>query len=615
MFHQDFYTHCGRGRRPKFAAYDFETDGLGGPVVAISYIMEGEKNATYLAGGSERDLLQRLLDVMCHNNNFTWFAHNAQYEFRYFIDYLLDNRDHVHFFLRTDSDIFMIVIDLPDYGEKARLVLRDSFAIWDLSLEKIGATFCPDLPKLKLDFEKERFDPKNPHHIEYAKRDSETLLLSLIRFNEILLDNFDVNVATTRSSTALMAWQRTLGVGECYYNDKANEDFVRSAYYGGLVFLTNTRRFENTRTFDINSSYPFQMISCLMPHGNSIRTRLYSNGHLGIYHCTLVAPDDLVVPIIPKRDSKGIVWPRGTFETTVTNIELEFAVRHGYRLLQIHDGRIWHSTCQPFMDFISRCIEIRSTNETGSTLDWTAKYMQNGLYGKFGSKRKRRKILTTIEDNDTDDFEFWGDFFIKTETAEDMQCLPQWSVFITANARLHLLRTVYAIGPENVLYGDTDSITVREGISLPTGKNYGQWKEEKNWRDFRAHGPKVYAGRLMSGELRGAAKGIPRRTWERKDEAGNVIWSVFRSILEADDNAVVRYKTLEKFVTAMKTRYNGEHEAERSLSQLGHSRTWQELPDGRVRPRYWHEIEARERGSLPAARGGDTPERGSVATA
>lgn len=596
----DYYARGGRGKRPKFAAFDFETEGLGGRVLAVSYMMEGESEAHYYTHGTELRIIQHIFDVMAENHKFTWYAHNAQYEFRYFTDLLLDHRENVRFFLRTDSDVFMLVVALPDYGEKVSIVMKDSFAIWDLSLKKVTETFCPDLPKMELDLENIQFDPKDPYHIAYAKRDSHALLLSLIRFNEIIRDTFDVNLHSTRAGTALAAWQRTLKSGERYFNAKEDEDFIRSAYYGGLVFLTSTLRHEGAQTYDINSSYPYQMLSHLMPKGKSVRIKRISRICLGIYDVTIIAPDNLIVPIIPKRDKKGIVWPRGLFRTTVTNYEIEFALKHGYRLVEVHDGRIWNDTCQPFLEFISKCVSIRMSNESGSTLDWSAKYMQNSLYGKFGAKRKRRKLYAHLSEDEMVGASMWGEFWIKEEYSDDMQCLPQWSVFITAHARLHLLRTIYAVGPSNVLYGDTDSITCRQGVEIGTGKEYGKWKLEKTWQEFRAHGPKVYAGHLESGKVQGAAKGIPRRTWEKS--------GIFDAILNSEDDKVVRYRTLEKFVVSLKTRYNGERDATRSLSSLGHSRSWAEQSNGDVRPRYWHEIEARER-RLPDQAEGDIFQR------
>ena len=36
----DYFTKCGPGKRPLFAAFDFETDGLGGKLLAASTSIE-----------------------------------------------------------------------------------------------------------------------------------------------------------------------------------------------------------------------------------------------------------------------------------------------------------------------------------------------------------------------------------------------------------------------------------------------------------------------------------------------------------------------------------------------------------------------------------------------
>ena len=589
MKRPDYYTRCGPGKRPLFAVFDFETDGLGGPVLAVSYMKEGDAEPGFLSGGSPASLVQRIFDIMAENWQFTWFAHNAQYEFRYFIDGLIEHKEHVSFFCRTDSDVFMITIRLPDYGEKAVLVMRDSMVLWDRSLREFADTFCPELPKLEIDWERETFDAKKPEHVSYAKRDSEALLLSLVRFNDLVRERFDVNLRSTVASTGIAAWQRTLDADERYFNPKDHEDYIRSAYYGGLVFLTDTNLWQGAKTYDLNSSYPYQMLEHAMPIGACVRTNLFSARHLGIYSVTVRAPSDLIVPCLPKRDGRGIVWPAGIFETTVTSVELKFAVTHGYRVLQIHDGRVWQETCKPFEQFISACRDIRLANPD-TALDQVAKRIQNATYGKYGSKRTRRKIYASLTEEESIGAEMWGDFFIKEELANDMQCLPQWAIFITAYARLHLLQQIYMVGATNVLYGDTDSITLKPGYIIPCSKEYGGWKLDKDWIDFRARAPKVYAGHLAGKDgtvaLKGAVKGIPRKQWERS--------GIFQRVLNGDRTSVVEYRTLNKFVQCLKDRYNGEHEASRSLSSLVNSRSWKQLPDGSVRPRTWQEIEERE---------------------
>lgn len=577
----DYYTRCYPGKRPRFATFDFETAGLGGPIVAISYAREGDLEPGYICEG---DMLQELLDIMMESWEFTWFAHNAQYEFRYFTEGLIEHSEQVSFYLRTNSDMFMITIQLPDYGDKARLVMRDSMALWDGSLASFTDNFCKDIPKLELDFERETFDPSNEYHIRYAKTDSWSLLYCLARFNQLYRETFDINIRSTIAGTALAAWQRTLEKDEKYYNSKAHEDFIRSAYYGGLVFITDTNKIEGAKTYDINSSYPYQMMTHVVPKGNPARTRLFDKQRLGIYRVIVKAPADLVVPILPKRDKKGIVWPAGTFETTVTSAELKFAVANGYTITEIIDGRVWFETCKPFDDFIHKCRSIRLANP-GTALDKVAKLTQNSLYGKFGSRRERKRLYAELSNEEAIGSEPWGDFWIKTEVAKDMQCLPQWAVFITAYARLHLLQSVYMAGPANCLYGDTDSITVRPRIDLPTGFDYGDWKLDKRWDTFRAKGPKIYAG-TVEGELKGAAKGIPRRVWSSQ--------GVLASIYAGDTDRVVSYKRLEKYMQTLRTGHLGQRDATRSLSSLGNSRTWEPREDGTVRPRTWEEIEARE---------------------
>lgn len=606
----DCYMRCGPGKRPKYAAFDFETDGFGGKILACSYQMEGELEPTYFCKG---DILQKMFYIMCENHDFTWYAHNAQYEWRYFISRLEERKNDLTIFPRTDSDIFMLSIRLPEYDDgetKARLVMRDSFAVFPQTLKKFAENFTPELPKGEIDFETTMFDAKNPEHIAYSKRDSEALLKSLIRFDDLLYEHFDIHLRLTAAGTAVAGWQRTLDKETRYYNSKPDEDFIRSGYYGGLVFLTDTNVHENAITYDIRSSYPSQMINHDMPLGNPSRATKISRRDLGIYRVTVRAPRDLIVPILPKRDDKGIMWPAGTFETTSTGSELIFAMDHGYEVLKVHEGLTWHRRIRPFNDFINKCIYLRETY-VGTALEMVAKQMQNSLYGRLAAKLIRRVFYSSVNDNDAEGFEPWGEFFVRDEKSDDIKRLPQWAVFITAYARLHLLGAAYHAGPENCLYADTDSLTLKASVELPTGPNYGDWQVDKRWIDFRPSGAKVYSGHMIdpkTGEiiLKGAAKGIPRKEWNRRkhETDSTVLEAVFNG-----EAKTVDYISLEKFAVALKTGYIGTHEAKRTLSNLSNSRSWVLLENGKVRPRAYGEklcetVDCSERSGLPKLKTG-----------
>lgn len=491
-------------------AFDVETEGLGGRLLSVQWGIFG--TIEYRTGP---DMLDEFINAICRfPKPVIWYGHFAQYDWRYMLETFAVRKMLIEVCMRTDNDVYEIRI----MTEKGPVIMRDSYAIWNSPLEKLASSFCPEIPKLKIDIE--HFDPQNAAHIEYAKRDVQILLVGLPRLFAMLQKHFGVTPSGTFAGTSLRGWQKTLAPDEIYKVERLNEKelFIRQAYYGGLVFLTSTATHANCETYDINSSYPAAMIEWGVPYGRAVECSDYHCGLPGIYHVTVRAPDDLIVPILPARNEKGAMrWYRGTFETVVTNRELIFAANHGYEILDVKSGLVFEETVFPFNDLIDHCRNIRRAFKGGPE-EILAKYMQNSLYGKFGSRRERLRIIPAhmAEPGELegltpyDDAGFW---YVKKEIDEEMRCMPAWAVFITANARLRLLQAVYTIGPENVLYGDTDSITIKAGTrgALDVGDEYGQWKFEKAWAEFRAIAPKVYSGVLCDGRRTGAAKGLPRK--------------------------------------------------------------------------------------------------------
>lgn len=575
------YQRGGPGKRDKIATWDVETDGLGGKLLAATWIREGDTEAVYITGEPEH-IIQEMFLTMCENHKFVWFAHNAQYDLRYFVERLMERMDDLSIYLRTDTDIFMVTLALPEYGDKATLVMKDSFALFPYSLDAFSKSMCPELPKLQIDFSKVKFNPSNQEHIEYAKRDVESLLTALLRFDSLIFDTFDVHFKATTASTALAAWERSLGKDEHYRPPSGYDEFIRSGYYGGLVFLTDTNMQHRAKSYDCNSSYPYQMMTHPLPIGNPIATLEYNPNVLGMYRAVIKSPEGLKVPCIPHRDNKGIVWPSGTFETTVTSVDLGFALSIGYKILEVKEGIFWEKSAKPFESFISKCRDLRFKYK-GQALEMVAKLMQNSLYGKFGSKKVRRKIYAHLPDDEIEGCDAWGDFLVRDEIDDEMLSLPQWSVFVTAYARRHLLKLVYTIGVDNVLYGDTDSVTVREGVTVETGADYGQWKIDKDWTSFRARAPKVYAGILVKdSKMAGAIKGIPRKMWD----LSGALDLVYNGL-----NGTIAYQTVPSLINVLKEPDKKEaYDAKRSISNLSNSRTWKLEEDGSVLPRSFDEI-------------------------
>lgn len=555
-------------------AFDTETDGLGGPLLFISaFDFHGSH------GFKGPRMVAEFFAILAeHPYPFVWYAHNAQYDWRYFLAHIKENDIPCDISMRTETDIYQITVFL----DGQRIVMRDSLAIFPGTLREFANSFTPELPKGDIDFESgEVFEPENPDHVAYALRDAEILRRGLPRFNALLSRHFGVCLGHTTAGTALKAWQATLKDGEYYEPSKwgEREQFIRSGYYGGLVFLTRTDEVRNAVTFDINSSYPHQMATHGVPWGAVVSSVDYRSERMGLFRVRIKTPTGLVVPIIPRRDDAGYMrWSAGTFETTVTNAELKFAETHGYEVLDVEEGLLWEETVFPFSDFIDKCKFIRMKYK-GKPEETLAKLMQNSLYGKFGSRRERLSVFQPGTDDDTLDatpLDDDGYFWMRKEFANDLRCLPQWAVFITAHARLHLLRQIYTIGCHRVIYGDTDSLTVLSDAvgEFDSGAQYGQWKLEKHWDRFRALAPKVYAGVLDDGRVKGAAKGMPKKRMSEEK------WVALLN----GETVSVDYKTLPSLRVAMKRGQEPAKPISRLSTDIDHSQNWR-VEGTRVYPR------------------------------
>jgi hypothetical protein len=570
------YSHGGRGRDFKIAAFDLETDGLGGKVLFATALMEGGTDVVCFRG---RDCVADLFNYMCDYTDFIWFAHNAQYDWRYILNYLHDLSFTMRFSLRNDNSLYAITVILDD-GKTLRM--RDSYALFNQPLRGLAATFCPELPKGDIDFDRETFDPNKRSHVDYAKRDVEILVRGLRRFSDIVRERYDVNLASTFASTAMRAWERMLDKETRYFNPVKHETFIRSGYFGGLVFLTRNDAVKGAKTYDINSSYPYQMRKHGVPYGRIWTVRTFYDDRPGIYDVTIGTPDNLRVPIIPKRSIRGvtqsILWPRGVFRTTITSLELSFAIKHGYRLFEVHSGRVFEQIIHPFDDFVNLAETVRA-HFKGTAAEVVAKFIQNSLYGKLAARRERRGLYHERDIEDFTGCEAWDDggrYWVKREYADDMMVLPLWAVWITANARLHLLRAVYEeLGPDKVIYGDTDSITCVG--DLPTGKAYGDWKLEKSWEEFRAIAPKVYAGRLVSGQWAGACKGLPTRS---SAEENRIFSELFH---RGQSNAVIQ--SLPSLLVTMRGKSGSLRVMNRKSTDIANSNSWELGEPGEIRPR------------------------------
>lgn len=334
-----------------------------------------------------------------------------------------------------------------------------------------------------------------------------------------------------------------------------------------------------------------------MPYGTPMLVDQYKPGMLAIYDVEIETPEELTVPIVPSRDNQNnLVWRRGILRTKITNFELEFALAHGHILHKLHSGLVWQHTLSPFHEMIGKCKAIRRDYK-GSSFEIVAKYIQNSLSGKFGSKRIRNKLVigqSDIPDNVPVQIisEEFDNVYSYAEYSEDMPCKPEWSAFITAFARLRIISTVYAIGPDLCLYGDTDSLTVKEEADtskIDCGSAYGQFKFEKEWECFRAIAPKTYAGRLSQNPINQSKKKDNRGKWIGAGKGlkeTKMTQEKYQELFETGKTEV-EYLSLPSLVVALRKGIAPAVPASRVSSDLENSVNFS-LQGGKVRLKWAH---------------------------
>jgi hypothetical protein len=583
-------------KQPKFEyvinAFDTETDGLGGELLCITFACLNEKGQLMDSGVfSGPEMVERFFDFVIEKGaGNIWYAHNAQYDFRYLFPHIEKYADDLHpqIRLRAQNSVYQIGLSLKKDGEELQdaILLRDSMAFYPGTLKDLSEKFSPEASKLSgaIDFEKEKFDIKNVIHQNYAIRDSEALALSMYNLNEEIKKLYGVPMGATTAGTALKAWRRT--IKKEFYTHAPTIDFCRSAYYGGIVFLTTTNPVKDCVTIDVNSCYPYVMRRYGIPYGTPAITRAWHGSEVpAIYKVRITAPDNLRVPIIPCRIKGSTRWPRGRFETVCTNAELEFALSHGYSKLEILDGLLFERFDYPFTDFVNKSEKIRRSF-SGRPEETLAKLIQNSLYGKFGTKQIRQEVFIPSCDAECENAEPIDEgqiFWVRYREDAEVYCNPAWAAFITAHARLHLLRTVYdVIGVDHCYYGDTDSITAKAGPwmdAVDIGGDYGQFKVEKQWAVFRPLAPKVYAGQLQDGAWGGRVKGIPRKKARGR----------YQELFE-NGQILSEYESLDSFWVGMRRGFTPAAERHRISTDIKNSGSWQAQADGSILPRFVDQV-------------------------
>lgn len=545
----------GEKRSRWFAAIDTETFHLNGRLLMAQSFHELDPEPFVYVGD---DPALVLLDHIFSRDRkllfkTIWFAHNAEYDWRYLIRGFEAYGDQFDFkpIERALGKFYEIQVQSKTEKTSQGLPVvvtrfRDSMALYPSTLKEFTKNFAPAFVKKNIGFDEgATFDLSNPAHIEYAKNDVVGLVEALKNYDNVVFKHFYVHLGATASGTAYQGWLRFAPENE--YHDRQPaivEKFFRLCYYGGVVQINAPlHEIEQVTTFDRNSSYPAAM-RLGVPKGKARYTPVYRVGFPGFYKVTAKVPLDAVLPIVPYRNLKNqLAWGRGEFVTYLSSIEMEHAGKLG-SVFDVHYGYYFPqglSFC--FNDFVDACERLRAEYK-GTPTEIVVKQMQNSVYGRFGMRIDGRECMISF-DGAPDGFEAeFGDdgriirhAYFKPVERDTEYMLPHYAAWITANARIALDNDTQAAGRARVRYRDTDSISVEgetEDAEKRVGSHYGMLKNEGIKTKIRYHAPKCYtyfdkAKQAWIAVYKGFTKAVVNENVVRALHGGDSVLLNFRS--------------------------------------------------------------------------------------
>ena len=403
----------------------------------------------------------------------------------------------------------------------------------------------------------------------YMKRDVMGMREVYEKFSGMMFDIFKVHMVefVTLSSLSYAIWTSTVNsIIELPNTEKY--EFIRNSLYGGRTYpmvreytskhyqdiiLHNDNKEELKKIYsnmddyvfngDVTSLYPTAMVEFKYPTGISSWNDNATEIKIGIYDVDVECNKDLIVPILPRKSPKGgIIWDLIDRRGIYTSVDLNNAIKYGYKITKIHNALEWETEGDIFTDYIMKAYKIKEENDDNPVKRQIGKILMNALYGKMLERARFEE--TKMCSNINDVYKFMKEYnltdiqFIKDKallTGVPINCVISddkirkpchIGTFILSYSRTIMLNTMSIIEPKLdshfFTYTDTDSLHVHAS-KLPLWEKAGLLQkglgkvsdDAKGGRIFREINlaPKLYMYLCLmpDGKIKSVmkSKGIP----------------------------------------------------------------------------------------------------------
>ena len=500
---------------PKFGSFDCETEGLYGKAKLICMVLNTNEKLSFQGEDCVNEFIVEITSRKYRGYHF--YAHNLSFDlektFGEKFKNSLDNKDFK--LILSGSRLIKAVYNT---STKNRLTLLDSFNLIPKKLSDIGEDL--GFPKLTTPDKWITGEPVTEitkEDIEYCYRDCEIVLKILYLYEEMIRP-FKIRLKVTEAANAKAIWKSIHINKKPLFLDEAKDEKFRESYYGGRteVFIRGHLK-QRLYYYDINSMYPFVMMSNKFPNPDKLRYSKDIHKALrdneGCAKLTVKAPD-MDYPILPVRTNR-LIFPVGTFTGVWNFPEIRLALDKGYEIIETHWVLSSEPIESPFKEYIDYFMEkkIRYSKEGKKALRFLAKRMMNSLYGKFAQRIDMEDRYTHEEPLEGVPYQPMGEntFKLKNVNKERAsETIVCWASYITSYARCLL----YSYFPQKGLhYCDTDSIVVESPLpdEVIDDNEFGLMSVEDIIKESFYVAPKRYAYINDKDETVKRLKGIPKK--------------------------------------------------------------------------------------------------------
>ncbi len=471
------------------------------------------------------------------------YAHNLKYDLQLtgLLPMLLASGWRVSLMVMQDPPTFIRL-----KSRRKSILLVDTFNYWQTSLARLGEQLSSAKAKMP---EGEQSDDD---WYKYCEQDVKVLSEYLLEFMRFLQREQLAGFGLTLASQAFRSYRHRFMHQEIVLHSRPEVlKLERDGYSGGRVEAWHIGEKNGSEYYkvDVNSMYPFVMEAEKYPVEFISRTENICLVHLKKllerYYCIARVQLKTEEAVYPYKDTHKLLFPTGSFETTLHQRELEYAYDHR-QIATVNEIAVYRQA-DVFGVFVRYMYELklRGELENNPILRHQAKILLNSLYGKFG----QREIISKIIDNPgqpkfgrvtgysqalgTDvEITYLGEQMeIRYKGGESAYSFPAIAGAVTAYARMYLWSLIQQAGLENTLYCDTDSLIVtKSGMERLSDKmnvsSLGALKLEGQADQLIIRGAKDY---IFGDETK--HKGVPKNAceispgvWEYDQFRGATTW-------------------------------------------------------------------------------------------